>query len=554
MKQLEFQEVTFRYPGQEKEVLDHISFQIEQGEFIVLCGPSGCGKSTLLRHMQKSQIPFGTGSGKMFFQGMDLETMADREAASKIGFVGQSPENQIVTDTVWHELAFGPESLGWSSAEIRIRTAELAEYFGMSGWFRKKTTALSGGQKQILNLASVMIMRPELLILDEPTSQLDPIAAERFIQTLVKLHRDFGMTIILSEQRLESVLPEADRVIMMQEGSLLGIVHPAEAGQCLKRAGSPVYQALPASVRIYLDSQDHLENLKYQCPLTVQEGKQWFREQMRCSQGRANEDLQVRDEISKSERIVLEAKHIRYSYPGGIPVLRDFNWKLPAGSMYAVLGGNGSGKTTVLKLMGGIYQPEEGKCKATGTVIYLPQNPKTVFTEISVEEELAELLLRRKQSLETIRKKVENQLALMELEGVRRQHPYDLSGGQQQRLALAKVLLLEPDILLLDEPTKGLDAALKQRLAEYLKMLCANGVTVVMVSHDIEFCAEYATHCGLLFDGEMISCGTTREFFGKNYFYNTAAARIAAELVPEVLTCEDAVRVVSGETGRKEKR
>lgn len=553
MKQLEFQEVTFRYPGQEKEVLDHISFQIEQGEFIVLCGPSGCGKSTLLRHMQKSQIPFGTGSGKMFFCGQDLETMEDREAACKIGFVGQSPENQIVTDTVWHELAFGPESLGWSAAEIRIRTAELAEYFGMSSWFRKKTSALSGGQKQILNLASVMIMRPELLVLDEPTSQLDPIAAERFVQTLVKLHRDFGMTIIVSEQRLESVLPEADRVIMMQEGRLLGIVHPAKAGEYLKRAKSSVYQALPASVRICLDSQAHPENLKYQCPLTVQEGKKWFREQVEHSGHASCGALPVEEESFERGNIVLEAKHIRYSYPGGDPVLRDFNWKLSAGSLYAILGGNGSGKTTALKLIGGIYQPEEGKCKATGTVIYLPQNPKTVFTEISVEEELSELLLRRKQSPETIRKKVEEQLVLMELESVRLQHPYDLSGGQQQRLALAKVLLLEPDILLLDEPTKGLDAALKQRMAEYLKTLCASGVTVVMVSHDIEFCAEYATHCGLLFDGEMISCGTTREFFRENYFYNTAAARIAAELVPEVLTCDDAVRVVSGETGRKEK-
>lgn len=553
MKQLEFQEVTFRYPGQEKEVLDHISFQIEQGEFIVLCGPSGCGKSTLLRHMQKSQIPFGTGSGKMFFCGQDLETMEDREAACRIGFVGQSPENQIVTDTVWHELAFGPESLGWSAAEIRIRTAELAEYFGMSSWFRKKTSALSGGQKQILNLASVMVMRPELLVLDEPTSQLDPIAAERFVQTLVKLHRDFGMTIIVSEQRLESVLPEADRVIMMQEGRLLGIVHPAKAGEYLKRAKSPVYQALPASVRICLDSQTHPENLKYQCPLTVQEGKKWFREQVEHSGHALCGALPVEEESFERGNIVLEAKHIRYSYPGGNPVLRDFNWKLSAGSLYAILGGNGSGKTTALKLIGGIYQPEEGKCKATGTVIYLPQNPKTVFTEISVEEELAELLLRRKQSPETIKKKVEEQLVLMELESVRLQHPYDLSGGQQQRLALAKVLLLEPDILLLDEPTKGLDAALKQRMAEYLKTLCASGVTVVMVSHDIEFCAEYAAHCGLLFDGEMISCGTTREFFRENYFYNTAAARIAAELVPEVLTCDDAVRVVSGETGRKEK-
>lgn len=553
MKQLEFQEVTFRYPGQEKRVLDHISFQIEQGEFIVLCGPSGCGKSTLLRHMQKSQIPFGTGSGKMFFCGQDLETMEDREAACRIGFVGQSPENQIVTDTVWHELAFGPESLGWSAAEIRIRTAELAEYFGMSSWFRKKTSALSGGQKQILNLASVMVMRPELLVLDEPTSQLDPIAAERFVQTLVKLHRDFGMTIIVSEQRLESVLPEADRVIMMQEGRLLGIVHPAKAGEYLKRAKSSVYQALPASVRICLDSQTHPENLKYQCPLTVQEGKKWFREQVEHSGHVSCGALPVEEESFERGNIVLEAKHIRYSYPGGDPVLRDFNWKLSAGSLYAILGGNGSGKTTALKLIGGIYQPEEGKCKATGTVIYLPQNPKTVFTEISVEEELAELLLRRKQSPETIKKKVEEQLVLMELESVRLQHPYDLSGGQQQRLALAKVLLLEPDILLLDEPTKGLDAALKQRMAEYLKTLCASGVTVVMVSHDIEFCAEYATHCGLLFDGEMISCGTTREFFRENYFYNTAAARIAAELVPEVLTCDDAVRVVSGETGRKEK-
>lgn len=180
---LKFDNVSFRYPNQSQNAITDISFEIKKGEFVLLCGDSGCGKTTLLRHAKKNQIPTGHGSGKMYFDGKDIEFMDDRESAALIGYVGQSPDGQIVTDKVWHELAFGLESLSFDRETMYRRIAEMSEYLGISGWYEKKTDELSGGQKQILNLASVMVMHPKILILDEPTSQLDPVASERFCRT-----------------------------------------------------------------------------------------------------------------------------------------------------------------------------------------------------------------------------------------------------------------------------------------------------------------------------------------------------------------------------------
>lgn len=541
MMQLEFRDVSFTYPEQNQPVLRHISFRIGRGEFVLLCGPSGCGKTTLLKHMIKSQIPFGIGTGEMLFEGRDIEKMPDYEAVSRIGYVGQSPENQIVTNTVWHELAFSLESMGISVSEIRKRTAEMAEYFGLRSLFRRKTAELSGGQKQILNLASVMVLQPELLILDEPTSQLDPIAAERFLQTLEKLHTDFGITILITEQRLEQVLSVADRVMIMQDGRLSAIASPEECGKILKDDNNPVYQALPAAVQVFMERG----NLDETCPLTVGQGRQWLDRQLQGRQRKKLFDEKKEYKVKstavedRKQEYVIEVNQVSFHYPKSGEVLRDFTWKLPKGSIYGLLGGNGSGKTTALKIMAGIYHLQAGACKVKGQALYLPQNPKAVLTEITVEDELAELLSRRGKTRETILAKVEQMLQFMELKSQRKQHPYDLSGGQQQRLALAKVLLLEPDILLLDEPTKGLDAAFKEKLGLCLQEIVEGGVTIVLVSHDVEFCAKYATHCGLLFDGEVISSGETRQFFANNYFYNTAAARMSAELLPEILNVED---------------
>lgn len=543
MIHLEFQNVSFTYAGCQTAALRDISFQIQEGEFILLCGASACGKTTLLRHVMKTQIPLGNGSGKLLYRGENIETMDDIQAARQIGYVGQQPENQIVTDTVWHELAFGLESLGTPVAEIRKRTAEMAEYFGLSQLFRKKTAELSGGQKQLLNLASAMVLQPSLLVLDEPTSQLDPIACGHFLDALSKLHRDFGITVLLSEQRLEQTLSMADHVMLMEQGKLLMTATAAECVEQMRGQVTAVYPALPAAARVYLETGG-----SGPVPLTVGEGRQYLQKQKieDCRKTISHEegiDKKSGEKKNKATETVIELKNISFRYPeNGKEVLRDLSWKLPAGSIYGILGGNGSGKTTALKIMAGIYCPDAGTYVAPARVLYLPQNPKAVLTEISVEDELAELLLRQGESREQILSEVEEMLSRMALQDCRKQHPYDLSGGQLQRLALAKALLLKPEVLLLDEPTKGLDAAFKQQLGRYLQQIREKGITILLVSHDIEFCAEYMTHCGLLFDGEMIQCGEKRDFFQNNYFYNTAAARMAEGILPNILLAEEIVQ------------
>lgn len=544
MAVMEFANVSFRYPTSKEQVLKEVSFQVQKGEFIVLCGASGSGKTTLLKHMIKSQIPIGIGSGSMYFAGADIETMDDRVAASQIAYVGQDPEHNIVTDYVWQELAFGLESLGMSVPQMRRRTAEMAEYFGLESLFRKRTAALSGGQKQLVQLAAAMVVQPKLLVLDEPTSQLDPMEAGRFLDTLAKLHEEFGVTIFLSEQRLDGVLPIADRVFVMEDGTVTDTT-PRRVGHLLKERHDPVYAALPTAAKTALCCGESGD-----LPLTVREGKVWLRDYLKAhsevslettveritkmapeisvSEYFGNVDIEKPDIQREDRTTILHASQVSYGYEKGKPVLRDFDWKLPRGSIYCIMGSNGSGKSTALKVMAGIYKPQRGRVITKAKCTYLPQNPKAVFSETTVEEELTEFLYRRGSREAEVIETVEQMLRFVELCEVRQRHPYDLSGGQMQRLAVAKALLTKPEILLLDEPTKGLDAALKEKLGQYIQKIVATGVTVVIVSHDVEFCADYATDCALLFDGNLIGADAANSFFADNYFYTPAVQRLFA--------------------------
>ncbi len=542
---LEFDGVSFCYPHSTHKVLQEVSFSVEEGEFVVLCGASGCGKTTLLRHILKSQIPVGVGAGTMRYRGESIEKMDDVKACTSIAYVGQDPENGIVTERVWQELAFGLESLGLPAGEIRSRTGEMAEYFGISRLFRKETAHLSGGQKQLLNLAAAMVMQPELLVLDEPTSQLDPIGAERFIDTLLKLHRDFGVTIFLCEQRLEQVLAYADKVLVMEQGSLQSC-KPRECGKYLYDMQSAVFPAVPVANRVALQWHKRKGLSEDRLPLTIREGRQWL--------GRKVEMLsQIHHLHKEKERkrtdrtaVVLEAKKVEFAYEKDRTILEDFELRLQPGMCYSILGGNGSGKSTALKLLSGIYEPRKGSCYATGKVCYLPQNAKAVFSELTVEEELFAFLCARNVEEKQAQEETEQMLTFMELQKVRFQHPYDLSGGQAQRLAIAKALLCKPEVLLLDEPTKGLDASFKDKLGKQLRVLCKQGLGVVLVSHDLEFCAQYATHCGLLFDGRIISEGETKEFFEQQYFYVPAATRMARGYLEHIVTAEEILQALEG--------
>lgn len=524
---IELKQVSFYYPEGVTPALTQIDLAVPAGGFVLVCGPSGSGKSTLLKHMKSSQIPFGKGTGELLFKGKDLETMELGESARSIGFVGQNPDNQIVTDTVWHELAFGLENLGVPVEEIRKRTAETAQYFGMTEWFRQPVEALSGGQKQMLNLASVMVMQPEVMILDEPTAQMDPIGARRFFHTLKGLQQEIGTTIILSEQRLEEVMPLAQDLVYMENGQIVAQGPVQESLKILadyekiKNKPLAMETSFPVALRVYIKSREKEEET---VPVSVGQGRQWL-------SGKRVVTSEHKETYEETETVIT-VQGVDFSYEKGKKVLEHLDWQVKKGSIYGLLGGNGAGKTTLMKLICGILKPRRGKIKTNGTVRYLVQNPLSIFTEITAEDELAVCCGRDP-------KAVEEMLEKMELTEFREQNPLDLSGGQQQRLALGKVLLTKPEILLLDEPTKGMDGGFKVKFGAMLRELKKQGITTVLVSHDMEFCAEYATYCGLMFDREIISFGPTREFFAENVYYTTAAARMTRGILKDCLVAED---------------
>ena len=532
MAEIKIENLRFRYPQNEVFALDGVSLEIEKGSFNVLCGKSGCGKSTLLRHMKKNMMPYGQIEGNVYYRDEKILEMDDRRNASEIGFVQQNPDNQLVTDKVWHELAFGLESLGLSNPVIKRRVAEMASYFDIQSWFRKNVAELSGGQKQLLNLASIMAMQPEVLILDEPTSQLDPIASDEFLRTVYRINRDLGVTVIISEHRLETLFTMADSVIVMDSGKVIAHDHPRKIGEYLTKEKHPMFYGLPSVMKIYSRCESDGES-----PLTVREGRLWL-------ESKLGDGYPVMASAPEKEGSagtpVLKLKDLwfRYSKESG-DVLRGLNLEIHRGELFCLLGGNGTGKSTTLKCISGINKPQRGKIEALGKFGMLPQNPQALFTEITVEEELLEALYYVKISDDEKVEKVEEILEMMEIGHLRKSHPYDLSGGEQQRLALGKILLLEPEILLLDEPTKGLDPFFKISLAKVFDKLKEQGVTIFMVSHDIEFCAEFGDRCGMFFDGEIASLGETKEFFRGNSFYTTTANRMAGKWYPDGITWEE---------------
>jgi len=539
MEAFAIRDLSFAYPEQKRDTLSHLTFSIPQGQFVTLCGPSGCGKSTLLRQFKTVLAPAGYRRGEIRFEGKPLDEVDQRTQSSRIGFVQQSPENQIVTDKVWHELAFGLESLGYDTPTIRSRVAEMASFFGIQTWFYKKVTELSGGQKQLLNLASIMAMQPSVLILDEPTSQLDPIAASDFLSTIGKVNRELGTTIILTEHRLEEAFPLSDRVLVMDRGRLIADGTPVEVGNLLRGSGHGMFLAMPTAMRVWASVKDTAP-----CPITVRDGRDWLEDYA----GRHPlKTLPEAEAPVHSLDAAITLEDVWFKYEKDLPdVVKGVSLEVKKGEFLALLGGNGTGKTTTLSLVGGLMEPYRGEVKLNGSVATLPQDPQTLFVKKTVREDLYEMFRGMKLDKAHQENRIARAVQLCRLEELLDRHPYDLSGGEQQRAALAKVLLLEPEILLLDEPTKGLDAEFKQVFAVILKTLQRRGVTVFMVSHDVEFCAAYADRCALFFDGNIVSQGRPREFFSGNSFYTTSANRMARGLLPEAVTARDVMAACGG--------
>ncbi len=536
MAHIHIQNLSFSYPGAQTSALSDVNLSIAPGEYVLLCGKSGSGKTTLLRHLKTVLAPHGLRSGSVKLDGVPLEQVSQGAQASRIGFVMQNPDDQIVTDKVWHELAFGLENLGCDQKTMRLRVAEMASFFGIQDWFHREVSELSGGQKQLLNLASIMAMQPEVLILDEPTSQLDPIAASDFLNTLKKINRELGTTILITEHRMEDVFPVADRVVVMEQGRVTAAGGPREVARQLYEEDSPLFSALPAPVRIFFGSRR-----SGAVPLTVREGRQWLHARFREPPHLVS--LPPQPEFPAGKVPALEIREGWYRYERNSPdVLRGIDISIPQGSFFTIVGGNGTGKSTTLKAVCGICKLYRGSVRLfgkelksyrdklfEGNLAMLPQDPKSLFVKQTLREDLEEMGSGKTSEI----------ARLCQVEHLLDAHPSDLSGGETQRAALAKVLLSEPKLLLLDEPTKGLDSFFKQSFAALLKNLCRKGMTVVMVSHDIEFCAEHADLVGMFFDGQLLTTDTPRRFFGSNSFYTTAANRMSRGIFQNAVTAAD---------------
>ena len=547
----------FSYPNQLKKALNNINFSIDEGDFVLICGESGCGKSTLLRHLKPELSPHGQVSGDIYYYSQKINDYSSKQLASEIGYVLQNPDSQIVTDKVWHELAFGLENMGLDTQTIRLRVAEMASFFGIQGWFRKNVNDLSGGQKQLLNLASIMAMQPKILILDEPTSQLDPIAAKDFIDTLVRINKELSTTIIMTEHNLEDIYSVCDKVIVMEDGKVICNDTNYKVADILSGdKNHKMFKSLPTPSKIYNQLNEYLEGAN-KSPLTVKDCRQWLNDSMDEVTITKLDDSETEININEKDReIAIELKDVYFQYNKiSEPTIRDLSFKVYKGEIYSILGGNGTGKSTTLSLVARQRKPQRGKIfinniemkKYNNKSLYennlalLPQNPQSLFVFETVREDLEEVLILKNKDREYIDKEVKRVSKLLDIEHLLEHHPYDLSGGELQRAGMAKVMLLNPKIILLDEPTKGLDTYCKEEIGKMLMKLRDMGVTIVVVSHDIEFSARYSDRCAMFFDGSIVSEGTPKEFFLGNNFYTTVSNRIARNIFEDTLIYEDVV-------------
>lgn len=554
--------LSFTYSGSKDPALFDLSFEIQNGEFITLAGETGSGKSTLLRCLKPELTPNGGLCGKLLFNGQDISKSKGRLSAEKIGFVGQHPEHQIVTDKVWHELAFGAENLGIERDEIRRRVAETACFFGIEHLFERSTAALSGGQKQLLTLASVMVTNPDVLILDEPTARLDPVAAAEFLSVISRLNTEFGTTVIISEHRLEQLFSRSDKILAIKDGRTLCFCEPRSAAEKMGK-DSVLCRSLPAAARLF-----SALGLSGSCPLSVKNGSDFLCEKLGhfpVSQKTAEKDPRqsgvaataanrIKEARKDSRPKALEIKEAFFRFErSGEDILKGLDLTVYEGEIFCILGGNGSGKTTALSVAAGVKRAYSGKVKIfekaiekykggelyRGVVSLLPQDIEPIFLKDTVAEELKSV---DRDGYDFLT--LDNSLLS--------RHPYDLSGGQQQILGLLKALSTKPRLLLLDEPTKGLDSASKLALSSALKQLKETGMTIVAVTHDAEFAAETADRCAMFFRGQNICTAPSRDFFKSGSFYTTPFVPMTKGVFKDTpVTLADTISAYNEATERK---
>ncbi|MUG46921.1 ABC transporter ATP-binding protein [Paenibacillus woosongensis] len=588
----QIEHVSFQYPEASEAMLTDINITVEEGDFVLLCGPSGSGKTTLLRQLKREIRPEGHRQGEIRYRGILQDGLDTRHSIEEIGMVFQDPDSQIVMNTVWQELTFAMENLGYAAEQIQRRIGELVQFFGMQGWLQLGVHELSGGQKQLLNLASVMSLRPKVLLLDEPTAQLDPIAAKEFIQLLARINEELSITIIISEHRVEELFPLANQVVMLKAGEVAYAGAPQEVIRKIWSGRDEFFiPYLPAVCRLFLGAGGEDARITEEpIPLTVRAGRQWISQHTKAlatqaessAEASASTDRplaaaltvplnaertakqQAEQQAGRQGTPLLECRELFFTYEKNTPlVLKGCSLHIHQGEFFTLFGGNGSGKSTLLHQIAGARKPQRGNIFLEGKSLlrsstaersrligYVAQNPLLYFTRDTVGAQFKDRIERLEQGSgkghqqgQTFpmsrQKRLDELLELFELKGSLDKHPLDLSGGQQQKAALILVLLAEPRLLLLDEPTKGLDPTSKMKLAAQLDAIRGKGTTILMVSHDIEFAASYATRCGLLFDGKLVAIDETRNFLRDNYFYTTIIHRTAGDFFPAAITMKD---------------
>lgn len=518
MEILSCENVAFKYNESTDYAISDCTFSVKKGEKIMLCGASGSGKSTLLRLLKRELSPRGELSGNITIMGKDRNELSDRESAEKIGFVMQSPDSQTVCDKVSAELAFGLESFGVKSGEIQSRVGEMAAFFGIEPLYDRDISTLSGGQKQLVALCSVMATDPDILLLDEPTAQLDPVAARELLGILDRLNKEMGVTIIIAEHDPEELFDSCDKILYLAKGKTELFGTPALTAKYFVENALEGF--LPETAKAFARLCDDL-------PLNVRQGRAKLEKL-----GVTDIPKQAVNDTERAEPYALQCKNLWQRYEKNSPdILKGCDLGIRKGECYGLLGSNGGGKSTLLRVICGLCKPYMGtvslfgkKQKAykngslfRGMLAFLPQEPVTMFVKESVREDLL-------QSGDKVT--VENVSQRMGIEHLLDRHPWDLSGGEIQKCAFAKILLADPKIIVLDECTKGMDSFAKKALGDILLDLKDEGRTILLVTHDLEFAAQYCDRCGLLFDGKIVAEDNAVEFFSHNRFYTTTAARL----------------------------
>ena len=604
MALIEFNNFSFAYmnsDGTESEVksLDSINLEIDYGDFVLLCGPSGCGKTTLLTNLKKELMPAGRRSGEIKFNGTRIIDMDEISSACDIGYLFQNPDSQIVTDTVIQEIAFPLENIGLPTEEIRNRISEIVAFFGINDILHKNVNELSGGQKQLVNLCSLLVLRPQVLLLDEPMSQLDPIASYEFLSIVRRLNEEFSITVIMSEHKADSIFPFIDKAVFLKDGKIEFVDNAHNI--CSEVIDDEIFENyLPAVTKIYNSLSVRYPSLiKLNTPLSIREGRRCLNTIHDDLIKISNDDVDsinlnhdnlhitnkkyhsqeksgILDKISLggNKNALISMNGIYFAYEKGNLILKNVDFELEKGDFVSLIGGNGVGKSTFLQLLVGILKPIKGKVKYKKGIklAYVHQNPMIHFSKDNVKEEFLESILEsnllnnsdvsfNKESYEKLLKmtneefiesdilnglkfdsiefKFKELIEFFDICDLIDKHPYDCSGGEQQKIVIVKALLQNADVLVLDEPTKGLDPISSKNLANILNSLRDNGITILMTSHDLDFVANNCKRCLMLFDKDIQIDDDPKVIFAENNFYTTFVNRMVKDYVPEIVTLDD---------------